>query len=105
MKINLTKICSALFVCLLGGCATTGTEGVVPIGPNMYMVGGLGSFTDFSSSGVKAKLYKEASKFCDDKGLVMFPINSTGKDSGYATYASAEVQFRCLAPNDPRLAQ
>ena len=69
----------------------------------MYMIGGLGGFTDFSSSGVKARFFQDAAKFCAEKGRVMLPANSTGQDSGYGTYASAEVQFRCLKADDPRL--
>jgi hypothetical protein len=91
------------FVSLITGCATTGTDGPVSIGPDMYMVGGLGNFTDFSSSAVKARFFQDATKFCAEKGRVMLPMGSTGEDSGYAKYASAEVQFRCLKPDDPRL--
>lgn len=89
---------SMLSVILITGCASTGTDGVVEIGPNTYMLGGLGGFTDFSSSAVKARYFKQASQFCTEKGMTMIPLNSTGQDSGIATYASAEVQFRC-APN------
>lgn len=89
----------------LAGCATTGTNGVVQIGPDLYMIGGLGKFTDFSSSGVKARLYQDGSKYCDERGRVMLPVNSTGQDSGLGTYASAEIQFRCLPPNDSRIAK
>lgn len=88
---------------LLASCATTGTDGIVQIGPDLYMVGGLGRFTDFSGSAVKARLYQDATKFCTNKNKVMFPVNSTGRDSGYASYASAEIQFQCLMPNDSRL--
>lgn len=91
--------------CFSSGCATTGTDGIVPIGPDLYMVGGLGKFTDFSGSGVKARLFQDASKYCADKGRVMLPGNSVGQDSGYGTYASAEIQFRCLPPTDPRVAK
>ena len=93
-----------LLMLLLGGC-TYGTDGIVQIGPDLYMVGGLGKFTDFSSSGVKARLYRDASKYCEDKGRVMMPVNSTGRDSGPGTYASAEIQFRCLVPTDPRVSK
>lgn len=89
---NLATFAAAL---ALTACAT-GTDGVVEIGPNMYMVGGQGGFFDYSGSQVKAKFYKEAAKYCADKGMTMVPINSTGQDSGIAQYASAEVQFRCL---------
>lgn len=81
-------------VIALTGCAT-GTDGPVPIGGGAYMIGGLGGGFDYSASTVKAKFFKEASEFCEGKGQEMIPINSTGKDAGLGTYASAEVQFRC----------
>lgn len=88
----------ALFVAcaLLAACANTGTNGVVNIGPNLYMVGGLGEFTDFSSTSVKARFYQQASQYCGAMGKTMQPVSSTGRDSGLATYATAEVQFRCV---------
>jgi len=105
MKFNRAVIAASSIAVLtaITGCATTGTEGVVQIGPDMYMVGGLGKFTDFSSSGVKGRLYQDAAKYCADKKRVMLPVNSTGRDSGYGTYASAEIQFRCVMPDDPRV--
>ena len=78
----------------LAGCAT-GTDGVVPIGPDMYMVGGQGRFTDFSGSAVKARFFEQAQQYCQKSNRDMQPMNSTGQDAGYATYASAEVQFKC----------
>lgn len=86
----------------LVGCAT-GTDGVVQMGPDMYMVGGQGKFTDFSGSAVKARFYRDATEYCGAKNRVMLPVNSTGQDSGFGTYASAEVQFRCVPADDPRL--
>ena len=67
------------------------------------MIGGQGKFTDFSGSAVKARFFQEAATFCEAKNRTMVPVNSTGQDSGYASYASAEVQFRCLEKNDPRV--
>lgn len=90
----------AFSVCIVAssimGCATTGTDGVVEIGQNLYMIGGLGNFTDFSSSAVKARMFQDATKFCSGKGKQVEQVGSTGKDSSYGTYASAEVQFRCV---------
>ena len=60
------------------------------------MIGGLGGGLDFSATTVKAKFYKEANEFCAGKGQEMIPLNSSGKDSGFGTYASAEVQFKCV---------
>ena len=88
-----------LFAALtLTACVGTGTKGVVPIGPNLYMIGGLGKFTDFSSSAVKVRFYQEAAAFCASKNQVMRPVNSVGQNSGIGTYASAEVQFSCVTP-------
>ena len=93
------RIVTLLFIAAAAGCAT-GTNGVVPIGPDLYMLGGYGKFTDFSSSATKARFFQEAAKFCEGKGRVMVPANSTGHDSGPGTYASAEVQFKCVLPPD-----
>jgi hypothetical protein len=85
----------ALFASLaLAACATPNT-GVVPIGNDVYMHSRFGSVTTFSGGQVKAELFQEAAAFCAKQGKSLTPINSTSKDSGYGTYASAEVQFRC----------
>lgn len=89
---KLSTIIGSIF--FLSGCAT-GTDGVVEIGPNTYMIGGLGGMTDYSGSAVKARFFKEAAKYCSDKGMKMVPLNSTGQDAYGINYASAEVQFRC----------
>ncbi len=105
MKFNSTVLAAFSIAVLtaITGCGTTGTDGIVQTGPDMYMVGGLGKFTDFSSSAVKGRLYQDAAKYCVEKKRVMPPVNSTGQDSGYGTYASAEIQFRCVMPDDPRV--
>lgn len=105
LKLNSKLKAFIVVLFVLSGCATTGTNGVVKIGPDLYMLGGLGNFTDFSSSGVKARFFQEGSAFCEKQGRVMQPVNSTGQDSGFGTYASAEVQFRCLAKDDLRVAK
>ena len=85
-----------LALVLVAGCAT-GTNGVVAAGNDTYMVGGLGEFFDYSGSAVKARFVEQATKFCADRGQSMVLVNSTGHDSGFGVYASAEVQFRCQA--------
>ena len=97
MDKRLAMVGLIILVCLvMSGCAhTTGTDGVVEIGPNTYMIGRLGGFTDFSGSAVKARLYTEAKEFCSAKNMVMMPYDSTKKDSAPYQYASAEIQFKC----------
>lgn len=89
-------IAMSMVAFLMAGCATTGTNGIVPIGADMYMIGGQGGFTDYSGSAVKARFFQDASRYCAEKNKIMVPVNSTGQDAGYAQYASAEVQFRCV---------
>lgn len=79
------------------GCAITRTE-VVSIGNNRYMVGGQGSMLDHSGSVVKARFLNVARAFCAERRSTMELIDSTARDSAPYTYASAEVQFRCV-PN------
>ena len=97
MDTRLTMVGLVVLTCLvLGGCGTTGTGGVVEIGPNTYMLGRLGGFFDFSSSAVKAQLYAEGAKYCSAKNMVMTPYASSGKDARTNEYASAEIQFKCI---------
>lgn len=99
---NKLLISIAVLSVMATGCASTNTSGgVLPIGPDMYMISVQGGTLDHSGNVLKAKLYQEASKFCIDKERVMIPVNSTSQDALW-NYASAEVQFRCLSKDDPR---
>ena len=91
----------AAIALLLCGC-TTGTNGFVEIGPDTYMIGGLGKMSEASGSAVKARLYREAAEFCKSRGRVMVATESTSNDYKPGQYASAEIQFLCLPPDDPR---
>jgi len=82
----------------LAGCSAPG--GVIPIGNDFYMIAKDGSFTTFNGSTVKAELYHEANDFCQKQNRRLQPINSSARDSGYARYANAELQFRCLAQTE-----
>ena len=92
----------ALAPIFLTGCGNTGTNGVVEIGPDTYMIGRMGGAMDFSGSAVKEQLYREGAKFCADRNRVLVPLNSTAQDSAPAQYASAEIQFRCVAAETVR---
>jgi hypothetical protein len=89
---------------VLSSCTiATDTGGVMPIGPNTYMVGRMGGFLEPSGSAIKAQMFAEARQYCAARDRVMYPANSTGHDAREDNPASAEVQFLCLRPNDPRL--
>ena len=81
---------------LISGCAATGTNGVISTGENQYMVGGLGKFTDFSGSVVKARFIGEAKEFCAQKNQQFEMVSSTSKDVENGHYASAEIIFKCI---------
>jgi hypothetical protein len=99
---NKAVISIAILSAGVSGCASTITSGgVLPIGPDMYMLSIQGGTLDHSGNALKAKLYPVAAKFCADKDRVMVPMNSTSQDAGL-NYSNAEVQFRCLLKDDPR---
>ncbi len=86
-------VCIVVCIC---GCATSGTDRVVQIGPSTYKMGGLGNSTDLSGSAVKARLYQQAAEFCRSKGGQMIPLNSTAQDPKPGQQASAEIRFKCV---------
>lgn len=88
-----------LLVAIEAWCAHSG---VVSIGPDTYMVAN--SEWGFNSGGVmKAKAMKEASDFCAGLGKEMLPISTQQNDVAFGKTPAAEVQFRCLAHDDPEL--
>jgi hypothetical protein len=84
-----------IVVCICG-CATSGKDRVVQIGPSTYRMAGVGDSTDSSGSAVKARLYRQAAEYCQSKGGEMIPLNSTAQDAKPGQYASAEIRFKCV---------
>lgn len=81
----------------VAGCSS----GVVPAGPDTYMVSR--SVSGFSTAGAaKASAYREASAWCASRGLVMVPVAVdtqnpvTGQRMGHA-----ELTFRAVKAGDP----
>ena len=93
------KLCYASTILLLSGCAS----GVVPIGPDTYMMSDTGAWSWSSGGNLKAGIYKEAYAFCQKEGKEMMPVNTNQTDANFSTFARAEVQFRCLAKGDSEL--
>jgi hypothetical protein len=94
---------SLVLVLMLSACAAVSTSGgVMPIGPNMYLLSVQGGSFDHSGNALKAKLFQDATKYCADQQLVMVPANSSSHDATTQVFAAAEVQFRCLSKDDPR---
>ncbi|HZR06262.1 MAG TPA: hypothetical protein VFA61_10600 [Candidatus Udaeobacter sp.] len=93
----ISVVCIA--ACIFHGCATSGADRVVQIGPSTYKMSGVGNSTDSSGEAVKARLYQQAAAFCRSKGGDMIPLNSTAQDSKPGQSASAEIRFKCATAN------
>jgi hypothetical protein len=80
---------------IVAGCASSG---VIPTGPDTYMVSKTSAGGVFvSGSSVKADLYIEANKFCADRGQVVDTVDASSKNAiPFARMPSAELQFKCV---------
>ncbi|CAN7469715.1 hypothetical protein LJR175_003137 [Variovorax sp. LjRoot175] len=88
-----TLLAAVLGVIALAGCGTTGVQ---PIGNGIYMSSKLGSMLTYNGGEVKADLFREAAEFCGKQGKKVDPVSSSSQGAGIGTYASAEIQFRCV---------
>jgi hypothetical protein len=85
---------------LLIGCST----GVVPAGPDTFMVSVTEGPGLTNGGAAKAKTYREASLWCAKRGLIMVPIASnTHPTQPFGRYAGSELTFRALKPGDPEI--
>jgi len=95
----------AAIVGSLAACASN--SGVVPIGPDTFMVSRQAA-TGFSGLGsLKAEALREADQYCTSRGKVLQIVNSTESQPPYVfgNFPKAEIQFMCLSANDPELAR
>ena len=98
---NLVPATALIIIPFLTGC---GSSGPVAIGPDTYMAADTGGLvTSYSGGALKAGLYQQANAFCRAQGREVMPVNATGNNAGYAQWAHAEIEFRCLSPGDPEL--
>ena len=85
-----------VLVLLLAACASSG---VVPTGPDSFMIAK--SEWGFTSGSVhKARLLQEASDFCRSSGRQMVVTTTNQNDVSFGKTPAAEVQFRCVSPTD-----
>ena len=87
---------------VLGGCASSGP---IPIGRDSYMITKQSAGGIFvSGASVKIDLLKEANAYCLSMSKEMQILNTREADAIPAVrMPSAEIQFSCLASNDPGL--
>ena len=91
------RIAAVILTSSLVACASSG---VIPTGPDTYMLTKTSAGGVFvSGSSVKGDLYLEANKFCSDKGLVVDTVDASSKNAiPFARMPSAELHFKCVAP-------
>ena len=82
------------------GCSNTG---VVPMGSDTFMVSYQGS-TLQTKANLEAKCLRDANTFCAQKGLVMVPISSTGRNGlpvPFGKGGTCDLIFKAVPPNSP----
>ena len=95
---KIIRALTVLAVVCLAACST----GVVPAGPDTYIVSQkVSSFG--STGGGKAAAYREANAWCAKRGLVMVPISVDTREARPGQMGTAELTFRALRPGDPEI--
>jgi hypothetical protein len=88
---------------VVSGCASN--SGVVPIGPDTFMVSRQAA-TGFSGLGtLKADAFQEANQYCIKQNKNIRVVNTSESSPPYVmgNFPRAEVQFMCLEKSDAEL--
>lgn len=92
-----------LSLLILAGCASN--SGIVPIGPETFMVSRQAA-TGFSGLGtLKADAFQEANQYCNKQNKNIRVVNTNESSPPYVlgNFPRAEVQFMCLDKSDAEL--
>lgn len=96
------KLFAPLSLAIALSCTSCITTGVTPCGPDTYTVSSQG--VGFSDGGTRARVYKKANKFCEDRGLVMVPIAIDSERGQFArSEPNTNLTFLALKPGDPAI--
>lgn len=105
-KSNLSLIAVAS---ILGACATN--SGVVPLGPDTYLVSRQGSGFWVMPTTLRNEALTEANQYCADNRkkfevvrIEMLPQIPLGQPGG-PRFPAAEIHFMCLDTSDPELSR
>jgi hypothetical protein len=80
--------------------ACTSKSGVIPDGPDRYIVIVSGK-TGFTPVGdLKISAYKQASGYCSSRGKRMETIEDKSVRAGFGRFPEAEIRFKCVAASD-----
>ena len=91
-----------LLTALIPAAALAGNTGVIPDGPDSYLIMRTGKTGFVSSSSLQKKTYEEAAAFCTEKSLVMETISMDAKASRpFGGFPEATLRFRCVSQDLP----
>jgi hypothetical protein len=95
---------AGLLLAAAAGCSSTG---VVPMGPNSYMVSKQSAAGVFGTpNGVRADILREANAFCTTRGEVAEVTKSETKSAiPLARQGSAHLEFKCVPATPAQPAQ
>jgi hypothetical protein len=80
---------------ILTGCSSTG---VVPTGPDTYMLAKRSLAPGATGAEVTADLYREANAFCAEEKKQLLTVNVTAQDyRPFVRLANSKLEFRCVA--------
>jgi len=95
----------ALSAVIISGCASN--SGVVPVGPDTYLISRQAA-SGFSGMGaLKAKALKQASEYCTSQKKFMTLVSTNDAQPPYilGNFPRTEIQFMCLDKDDPEFAR
>jgi hypothetical protein len=94
------KMALGLILCVLALC---GCSTFAPMGKDTYMVCHRGS-TYSTEGSLKILCLQDANKYCEQRGLAMVVVSTTGHDGSFWTSRGGECElvFLAVPPNDPR---
>ncbi len=92
------KYAIILVAALIPGGVSAGNTGVIPDGPDSYLIMRTGKTGFVSSSSLQKKTYEEATAFCAERSLVMQTISMDAKASRpFGGFPEATLRFRCVS--------
>lgn len=105
----ITRLATSLMAAaaILSVTACAGSIGVVPAGPDSWMVSEMRAAVLGGGPAARDAALAEAEGFCAQYGRVFVPIQMGPAGNPYGTYGQLafNAQFRCLTPDDPAVAR
>jgi hypothetical protein len=102
-KEEMRIIFAAGAIAVLTGCAASGT--INTLSEKRYECSATGSFSDFSADNAIDTCRKKIDQFCQGNGALPVVEKITSEPSGFARYATADLNFQCISEKDAELKQ